>query len=196
MNISWIDLLVIFLLVYNIIKGLNIGFIKSIFGIVQFVLIIYVMKIYYPYFYGYIKNIPILYNIFLIVFEFLMSIIFYKRIKVEPNFIEGILVKGAFEIFVNIVCLIIFSILIKWLLKLIFRFISFIFKAPILKQINKLLGLVFGLIKGILIIYILFIVFNSIAVIYPESFIGISLERSILLSFLEENNIIFNFLQL
>jgi len=196
MNISWIDLLVIFLLVYNIIKGLNIGFIKSIFGIVQFVLIIYVTKIYYPYFYGYIKNIPILYNIFLIVFEFLMSIIFYKRIKVEPNFIEGILVKGAFEIFVNIVCLIIFSILIKWLLKLIFRFISFIFKAPILKQINKLLGLVFGLIKGILIIYILFIVFNSIAVIYPESFIGISLERSILLSFLEENNIIFNFLQL
>lgn len=192
MKISWIDILVILLLVYNIIKGFNIGFIKSVFGIVQFMIVVYVMKRYYPYFYGYVKDIPILYNVLQKVFQFLLSIIFYERAKTEPDLIEEIMIKGAFNIFLNIIFLIIFYILIKWILTFIFKLISYIFETPILNQMNKIVGVIFGLIKGALIIYILFIVFNPIIKIYPEGFIGKGMKNSILFRYLKESNIIYN----
>src|SRR5699024_1653590 len=177
---------------YNVCKGLRNGFVKSIFGIVQFVLIIYTMKRYYPYFYGYIRNTPILYNSLLSVLKFLMGIIFYRKVKIDPNFLEGIVLEGAFNIFINIIGLVIFYFLIHIILGWIFKLISFIFEAPILKQVNTLAGIVFGLLKGILIIYVLLTLFTSITKIYPEGFISMGLKNSILSNYFAESYIIYN----
>ncbi len=189
---SWIDFLIIFIFVYNIVRSFRAGFIKSVFSIAQYILIIYLTKQFYPYFYGYIKDTPEIYNVLLKIFESLMGAICFRKAKADPNFLTDLMYKGAFSVFINFICLIIFYFIVKWILKLIFKLISFIFEAPVLKQLNKLGGIIFGSIKGILIIYIAFILLTPYSKMYPESFIGKGIENSVFSNYIIKTGDVFN----
>ena len=67
---------------------------------------------------------------------------------------ENAIVPAVSEIVKKLVCAIIIYLLAKLLLFLIFLVIDGMFKLPLLKSANKLLGGVAGLISGLLIIYI------------------------------------------
>ncbi len=68
---------------------------------------------------------------------------------------ENAIVPAVSEIVKKLVCAIIIYLLAKLLLFLIFLVIDGMFKLPLLKSANKLLGAVAGLISGLLIVYIL-----------------------------------------
>lgn len=187
---SWIDFLIIFILLYSALRSLKLGFIRSIFGIVQFILVIFLTKTYYPYFYGYIMSNSVLYSILSKFFEIIINILFFRKVKENPNFLTDIMSKGLFEIFTKVLCLIIFYFIIKLLLTLVFNLLSFIFKAPILKQLDKIAGIIFGFVKGMFIIYLLFIFFIPISSIYPEGIIGKGIDNSLFSVYFQNSNLL------
>ena len=67
---------------------------------------------------------------------------------------ESAVVPAVSEIVKKLVCAIIIYLVAKLLLFLIFLFIDGMFKLPLLKSANKLLGAAAGLISGLLIVYI------------------------------------------
>lgn len=67
---------------------------------------------------------------------------------------ESAVVPAISEIVKKLVCAIIIYLVARLLLFLIFLFIDGMFKLPLLKSANKLLGAVVGLISGLLIVYI------------------------------------------
>ena len=74
--------------------------------------------------------------------------------------------------------------LANMLISLILGSFSFLLDVPILKQLNKTGGILFGLIEGLFIIYLLNLVLSPIASIFPESFIGIGVYNSLIFNYI------------
>ena len=70
------------------------------------------------------------------------------------NAAESAVVPAISEIVKKLVCAIIIYLVAKLLLFLIFLFIDGMFKLPLLKSANKMLGAAAGLVSGLLIVYI------------------------------------------
>lgn len=99
---NWIDIIMIFILIYTMIKGLGLGLMLSIFNIVQVILSVIITKRYYPYIYGYIINNPKVYNIFKGITQLILKILFYSKNKEDTNFIPELISKGLLKINVNL----------------------------------------------------------------------------------------------
>ena len=171
---NWIDLLIIFILVYNIIKGTSLGLIKSIFVLLQFLMSIYLSKMYYSVVSGYILNTPTLYKVF------------EKIISKEQMMI----------IMINVFSIIITYFFFRWLIGLLGLLISAIFKAPILKQLDKIGGLLIGIIRGMIILYIAFALLTPIGLIFPEGVITKGLENSLFSDVFTNHDLIIDFFKI
>ena len=101
-----LDIVMIFILIYTMVNGLRLGFILSIFRIIQFILSIVITKKYYPYIYGYIINNTKVYNIFKDMIQLILRILFYSKNKEDANFIAELISKGLLNIVINIFSLI------------------------------------------------------------------------------------------
>lgn len=190
--VNWIDIGMIFILLYTISSGLRLGFIVSTFRIIKFILSIAITKRYYIYIYGYIISNPRVYNIFKGITELILKILFYSKNKEDINFIPGLISKGLLNIVINIFAIIIIFWLINILINLFLEIFSFILKAPVLKQLNRIGGIIFGLIEGLFIIYLLNMILSPIALVFPESFIGKGLSNSLIYDYLKDINLMLN----
>lgn len=188
---NWLDIVIIFILIYTTTKGLRLGFILSIFNIIQVILAVMITKVYYPTVYGYIINNPKAYNIFKSITEVVLKILFHSRIKEEANFISNLFSTGLLKIIITITAMIMVFTLANILISLILGIFSFLLDVPILKQLNKAGGIIFGLIEGLFIIYLLNLILFPIASIFPQSFIGSSVYNSLIFAYLSGLN--FNF---
>ena len=70
---NWIDIIIISILIYRMLKGFTLGLVLSIFNIIQTILSVILTKRYYIYIYGYINNNPKIYNLFEKMVEFILS---------------------------------------------------------------------------------------------------------------------------
>ena len=189
---NWIDIGMIFILIYTVSKGLRLGFIISIFGIIKFILSIAITKRYYLYIYGYIISNPRVYNIFKGITKLILKALFYSKDKEDINFIPELISKGLLNIVINIFSIIIIFWLVNILMNLLLEIFSFILKAPVLKQLNRAGGIIFGLIEGLFIIYLLNMVLSPIASVFPESFIGKGVSNSLIYDYLKDIKIMLN----
>lgn len=188
---NWLDMVIIFILIYRTTKGLRLGFVLSIFNIIQVILAVMITKVYYPTVYGYIINNPRAYNIFKGITEVILNILFHSRIKEEANYISQLFSTGLLKIIITISAMIIVFTLANIFIGLILGAFSFLLDVPILKQLNKAGGLIFGLIEGLFIIYLLNLILSPIASIFPQSFIGSGVYNSLIFDCL--NSLNFNF---
>lgn len=193
---NWIDYLIIFILIINIIRSIKLGLVRSIFGILRFLVSIYLAKIYYPVISKYIINTPILYEGFEKIVGGVLKIIFYGKIKENESLLYDMASKGLIKTGINIFSIFIIYLLVKWALGYLERFFSFLFKAPILKQFNKLGGFLFGLIRGLFIIYIMFAIFASIQIIHPQGAISKGIESSLFSEYFKSHNFIIDFFKI
>jgi len=191
-DMNWIDFLIILILVLNIVKDTSQGLVKSIFGLIKILLSIYLTKMYYDVVYGYIINTEVLYNGFKAVIIGLFKAIFYRKIKNDANFLPQLLSSGMINVLINILCILITYFVFRWLLGLLEELLSFLFKAPILKQLNGIGGFLFGAIKGILVIYIVIALFSPIKIIFPQGFISKAMENSLLFTYFNNASLKFN----
>ena len=97
--------------------------------------------------------------------------------------------KKVIEIGVSIILFIIIRIIIIFL-----SFISdIISKFPIIKQLNEIGGIVYGLLKAIIIIYSIITIVFIVSSIKGEGPVGNAIEKSFITKYLYNNNIIVNY---
>ena len=106
---------------------------------------------------------------------------------------NGMLPEAARELSINIVrglVLIVLFIAIRIILKFVTVIADFIAKIPVIDQLNKVGGLVYGILRGILIIYIVLLLINVIGQINPKNTIHQNIEQSFIGKTMYENNIL------
>lgn len=94
---------------------------------------------------------------------------------------------------IETICLLVIFIVVKIVLKFVTVLADLIAKLPILNQFNKLGGTLYGVLEGILIVFIGFAIISLIAPLLDSSLID-SINASTLGSVLYNNNIILNFI--
>mgnify|MGYP001623040751 CR=1 FL=1 len=97
----------------------------------------------------------------------------------------------ANNIVTGIVALVLF-VAIQIILRLIKALANLIAKLPILSQINKAGGVVYGLLRGVLIIYVVMLLISISAEIDPENAAFTAIEDSYVGNFMYENNLLKN----
>ena len=183
---NWLDLLIIFIIIYTISKGLRLGLILSLFNIIQVILNILIVKNYYPVVSKYITNTPVLYNFFRIITDGILRILFHSKIKGDIHYIPNLFAQGLLKVIISISSIIIVLLISNAIISFILGLFSFMLRAPLLKQLNKMGGMIFGLIEGFFIIYLLNLVLSPISTFFPHSFIGEGVENSIILYHLRD----------
>lgn len=92
---------------------------------------------------------------------------------------------------------IITGILLFILIRIILIFLKFLFEAiselPIIKQFNELGGTLYGLMKGLIIIYLIFTIIFIVTSIKGSNIVVDKIEESYVTKFLYENNLIVNY---
>lgn len=106
---------------------------------------------------------------------------------------ENILPQTARTIAINVVTfgvLIILFIVIRIILRFISAFANLISKLPVLNQFNKLGGLLYGLIRGILLIYVFMLIINFSGIIYPKNAVYSGVQESSIGKAMSDYNIL------
>ncbi len=99
---------------------------------------------------------------------------------------------------VNIVkggVIVILYIAIKIILRFVTALADAVSKLPILNQINKAGGVVYGILRGILVIYILLLIIGVFGQINPENIVQQNIDKSFVGKTMYENNILKVFLK-
>lgn len=113
-------------------------------------------------------------------------------VKNSSNTVKSIANSFATTI-IETVCLLLVFILAKIILKFVTFLADTIAKLPILKQFNELGGLIYGILEGLLIIFVIFAIITFISPVIDHSFID-SINSSLLGSLFFNNNILLKFI--
>ena len=106
---------------------------------------------------------------------------------------KGMLPQTARTLAVNIVrggVILLLYLAIQIALRFITALANFVSKLPIINQLNKAGGLIYGLVRGILIIYIVLLILNVVGQINPANQGKQSIDQSYLGKIMYENNIL------
>lgn len=101
--------------------------------------------------------------------------------------------ETARNLAVNIVTggvIIVLFVGVKVALRFVSAFANAVAKLPIIDQINKAGGLVYGLLRGILIVYVILLIVNIPAQINPNNVVNENIQQSYLGKSMYENNIL------
>lgn len=101
-----------------------------------------------------------------------------------------IMSEALTRMFIDVISLIIAFIIARIAIIFIVRILSLFSELPLLKQFNKILGLGFGLIKGILIILIILAILTPIISVSPSGFLAEGIFGSNAGYYLYDNNIL------
>ena len=106
---------------------------------------------------------------------------------------NDILPETARTLAINIVTggvILILFIIVRIAIRFINGLANLIAKLPIINQINKLGGILYGLIRGVIIIYIALFIINIAGQISPDNIVSKNVETSSLGKIMYENNIL------
>lgn len=102
---------------------------------------------------------------------------------------------GVISLFYDIISVILIFLVVRALIYFIIKILDVFAKLPLIKQANKLGGLVAGTAKGIILVYIVCIVITPIVGLKSTGFIAQNLAHSNLATMFYENNIIWIFMK-
>lgn len=106
------------------------------------------------------------------------------------NTIEGVAGDFATKLIETVVLLLIF-IIVKIALKFVSMLTDIITKLPLIKQVNKLGGTVYGIVKGIIVVYTILAVIYLVAPLIKDT-VTKEINNSIITKELYNNNLILN----
>lgn len=165
---NWTDIAVVVILLFFAIDGLLKGFILSIIRAAGFFISIYAAKILAPVFSGYICADS---NIYMGVNEYLGDKIISNSSIVTVFSVFGLdkskLNSELTSLFITIAVYLIIFLIFKLGLSLLAGLLNVTAKLPVIKQFNKVGGFIFGALKGLLILYIVFAVLVLLTPVLP-----------------------------
>lgn len=106
---------------------------------------------------------------------------------------NGMLPETAKTISINIIegaVILILYIVIRIVLKFVTALANLVSKLPILNQLNQLGGIIYGILRGVLIVYILLLIVNLSGEIEPQNHVYTAVEESYIGKMMNENNIL------
>ncbi len=106
---------------------------------------------------------------------------------------NNMLPQTARNISINIIegaVILILYIVIRVALKFVTAIANLVSKLPILNQLNQLGGIIYGILRGILIVYILLLLVNLSGEIEPQNHVYTAVEQSYVGKMMNENNIL------
>ncbi len=99
------------------------------------------------------------------------------------------------DVFISIISIIIVFVLARIVLAYLIRLLDVVARLPVLKQFNKISGLILGLLKGILIIHIAFAILTPIILTSPDGIVAKSTHDSEIGQYFYTNNLIIKVLK-
>lgn len=216
-----IDIFILIILFLTAISGLRKGFVLSIFSIVGFILSLFIAKLYYPVVSRFlISNTGIFTKISTFVSERVLKLTrgtsstqstesILDLFKLPTTLKEGVISNSTgveqsaqnlisdnlTNIVITIISFFIVFIVAKILLNIAVKILDNITRLPGLNEVNKLLGFVIGVTKGIIIVYIIFAILTPVIAMYPDGFIANNTINSKLGYYFYTNNIIIMYLK-
>lgn len=91
---------------------------------------------------------------------------------------------------INVLAILVVFILVKIAVTIIFKILESVVQIPGLKQLNHLLGLVLGAVKGVLMISFIFVILSPIIAMSPDGVVAGAMDGSKLADFFYSNNVI------
>lgn len=88
---------------------------------------------------------------------------------------------------VSAITAIILFVIVKILLSIVISLLDFVAKLPILKQFNEIGGIIYGLLRGVLIVGICVLLMGAFTKINPESDLNDKIQNSNITKFIYEN---------
>lgn len=185
MNI--IDIVILIIIGLTALSGYNKGFILSLLSLVRIFLSIIISRFTYPYIIDFLtKNTNIYYSINNFLYPKIMNLT-NSQIFLPAKTITDLVIR-------LFIVLIIYSI-VNAILIMIIRKIDRFFKLPILNTLNTFAGLVFGLLKGVLIVFIIYTLLTPVIILNKESFIATNTMESALGMYFYNPDFLLNFLK-
>lgn len=169
---NWLDIFILIYIIYNIVKGYNLGLLLSLFNFFQIIISLVITKNYYKLVYDFIMENDFLLNIFEKVIYSLLKLIFWNKNKIDSSFLTDLLNTSIKELII-----IGFSIFFVYkisviVIDILYSLISFILEIKIIRKLNKFGGILFGLFTGIFILIIINEIFRPILMILPDTVIA------------------------
>lgn len=106
---------------------------------------------------------------------------------------NNMLPETARNISINIIegaVILILYILIRIILKFVTALANLVSKLPIVNQLNQLGGIIYGILRGVVIVYILLLLVNLSGEINPKNKVYVAVEESYIGEMMNENNIL------
>ncbi len=113
--------------------------------------------------------------------------------QVVESIQNNMLPETARNISINIIegaVILILYIIIRIALKFVTALANLVSKLPILNQLNQLGGIIYGILRGILIVYIILLLVNLSGEIEPQNHVYTAVEESYIGKMMNENNIL------
>lgn len=201
-----IFILVILFLVFGLISGFQMGFLKKLFSFGSIIISIFCTKTFTPEVVKIVKDYT---NIQASLSDNLNKTFNETSIldKMDLSKIQNVIDIGSMNISIkeyvstnlsnlllNVLCGIAVFLITMFILKIIIKFLDIVDIIPIVGQINKLLGGALGVLQSLLLIWIVFAVLKFLSVMPPvKDVITNNIENTFFLNYIYENNIIYNF---
>ena len=106
---------------------------------------------------------------------------------------NNMLPETARTISINIIegaVILLLYIVIRIILKFVTALANLVSKLPVLNQLNQLGGIIYGILRGVLIVYILLLLVNLSGKIEPQNQVYTAVEESYIGKMMNENNIL------
>lgn len=214
---NYIDIITILVFACSVVLGYKKGFLRTITGLFALVLSLYLSTVLYPYVSELVMNTPV-YDTVYENTESLVTITdkedsapnvktgklnlpteFTKDIEKEideaTDTVAENVAKTVASASVKIICILFLFILIRLLLFIITKLAGVIRRLPVIGWGDALLGGLFGIVRGFLILYILFALVTFVASVAPESVFVRDVKHAEFARVIYNNNVLLDFLR-
>ena len=185
MNI--IDIIILLIIVLSTLSGYRKGFVLSLFSFLRIFLSVIIARIMYPYVTSFLAQNTNIYN-------YINNFIYPKIMNLTKG--QSLFSPDTItDLIISLFIVLIIYIVVNIVLSIVINIIDSFFKFPVLNALNKFTGFVFGLVKGILIVFIIYALLTPVIVLNSQSFIATSTMNSTLGMYFYRPDFLINFLK-
>lgn len=200
-----ITVIFVILLVYGFIKGFSLGFLKKVLSFGTIIIAIIVTKFFTPVIVNIIKDVTNVESTLTAhIYDAVIKSNIYDKMEipwlssaVDTGNIQETLKNGLCtdiaNTIINLVCGIVVFIVALILVKIILKVLDVVDYIPVVGQLNKILGGVFGVCEIVLVTWIIFTVLRSIENIPQVKVITDNIKDSLIVNYFYNNNFVYNF---
>lgn len=107
---------------------------------------------------------------------------------------KTVIIDETAKTIINVTSGIIVFIAVRLILVIVSLFVNQITKLPIIKQVDKIGGIAYGAIEGLIIVYIILSIISLTSVIWSDNVVVTAINKSVLGEMLYNHNFIINFI--